>query len=716
MSIKTGKTWILAPLSLSMMLALTGCWFDDGSSTSSSNSAKTDTPKDETPANTTTLTGTAAIGAPLVGANVSLNCAGYNKSNATTTGNTGNWNFAVPTANLPCVVNVAGGTTNNIANTQNLYGLSLGNQTNVNITPLTTLALAGASNNALGLKLEDLFKAANIDFSKLAAQIDAAVNKLKNDLTAQGFNYPDIVDFNPFFTAFDPQAGNSYDDLLEAVMAAIQAANSNLAALTTIYATGGTLPAASTGNNGGNNNNNGGNNNNGNNNGGTTTPANAIGLATFNNYSAANNEAFFNSVKGTYPVAIFRAPAGKESHIGEGSLTISGTAENWSLQLKAHDGTVINALNNKSVIYGALTPAIGKLFLNNGNTPDKHISVELTKSGQITGWAGGFAEYGFRNNVLAYGAALPEIFKHIAGIWRGESMANTCNKPKITVTVKADGSVSNSGKSALGCSDATVENKWNGNDDYVTSTVIDEGSWQSGKWVTTQKTKYIVDIDNAKGGGSQAQGGIRLTLDSLDSKPAMIAAYANLSGGSGAIETINAVPFNPNAAARTEPTAEELADKARLNGKSGITAIAASNVTSKTYTYSKAANTTGITIDGNLIKLQFNSDSLLTSSEAGNWTLAFPEKVGTYECTSTLELAKSSGDSAYLSLNNITFQYASDSINAHSGKSERNTGGACTVTVLSVGNTIEGSFSGKLVGALGAQYTVSQGYFSVVRQ
>ena len=154
----------IKPLSLSIFLALGGCWFDSNGSNSSSNKADNNgsTAQEENQQEVeqaeekTILEGTSAIGAPLVGANVNLNCSGYTKQNTTSTNATGQWSFAVPTANLPCLVNVSGGTANGVVNAKNLYSLSQNNQTQVNVTPITSLALSHAANVALGVNLAQL--------------------------------------------------------------------------------------------------------------------------------------------------------------------------------------------------------------------------------------------------------------------------------------------------------------------------------------------------------------------------------------------------------------------------------------------------------------------------------------------------------------------------------------------------------------------------------
>lgn len=517
----------IKPLSLSIFFALGGCWFDSNGSNTSSNKADNNgsTAQEENQQEVeqtedkTTLEGRYAIGAPLAGANVNLNCSGYTKQNATMTNATGHWSFAVPTANLPCLVNVGGGTANGVANSQNLYTLSQNNQIQVNVTPITSLALSHAANVALGVNLAQLTQQSSIDFQKINAQLNASIEKLKQDLINKGYSYPTIANFNPFFTLFQATAGNAYDDLLEALMSKLQSSNVAWNTLLNSYATGASLPSANTSSGG----NTGGNNGGGSNTGGSNT-IRELGLATLSSYSTANKEDFFAGVKGTYPVAIYRVPAGKEAHIGEGVLSISGTVDKWSMQLKAADGTIISSSNSESVFIAMLTPFVGQVFLNGGTTPDKYLGTYIQSNGFIEGVAGGALEYAFRNHITAYGKAVPSAFTQLAGKWQGKTDTTLCGVNDVHVEITNTGKVSTAGIDDVKCAAISLDLTWNGNDDYIAQKA--DGN-------------YLIYLDS-KPDGTGNMKSIALTLKDLDQKPAQISVLTKVSGGS--YSTRKAVP------------------------------------------------------------------------------------------------------------------------------------------------------------------------------
>lgn len=183
----------------------------------------------------TTITGTAATGAPVAGAIVNLNCKNNSAYSATTNGS-GRWSVTVPSANLPCALQISTGVIE-------LYSLTSGSGSSLvaNLTPLTTLAIAGAAGIAPGNTWFD-----NLDDSGLATLSGAlatAVDELGNALLANGYVLPPGA-FTPFTSAFTAQVGDDWDDLLEALAAALAADASDLATLLANYAAGGDLPLA----------------------------------------------------------------------------------------------------------------------------------------------------------------------------------------------------------------------------------------------------------------------------------------------------------------------------------------------------------------------------------------------------------------------------------------------------------------------------------------
>lgn len=197
---------------------------------------------DTAPADTTTITGTAAIGAPVAGATVSLRCkGGVTASDSTETD--GTWTVAVPTTSLPCAVQINTGSVE-------LYSFTIGSGGTLvtNLSPLTSLALAGAAGAAPGDAWFDSLNDSGL--TTLSGDLAAAIDELSSALEAGGYVLPSVT-FNPFSAAFTAVAGDDWDDLLEALGAALAADDSDLATLLASYAAGGSLPSADDGGSGG---------------------------------------------------------------------------------------------------------------------------------------------------------------------------------------------------------------------------------------------------------------------------------------------------------------------------------------------------------------------------------------------------------------------------------------------------------------------------------
>lgn len=168
----------------------------------------------------TTISGVAAIGAPIVGGAVSLGCFAGSPT-TTTTGSGGRWSTSVPTANLPCLVAVSGGTVGDggPANAETLISLAAGSgpALTVNVTPLSSLVLAGMDESGLGEALFERHETSAI--GRVAAVMRAATELLGAKLSANGFTVPS--GFDPVGGTFTAAAGNDYDDLLEQVRDAL---------------------------------------------------------------------------------------------------------------------------------------------------------------------------------------------------------------------------------------------------------------------------------------------------------------------------------------------------------------------------------------------------------------------------------------------------------------------------------------------------------------
>lgn len=187
------------------------------------------------PGTSTIITGTAATGAPVASATVNLRCSGGTTATATTSA-TGTWSVTVPTASLPCAVQIDTGVIE-------LYAFTIGSGGSVvtNLSPLTSLAIAGA----LGAAPDDAwFDSLNDSgLQTLGLDLTAALTALGNALQAQGYTLPS-GNFTPFTTSFEATAGNAWDDLLEALKAALDTAGTDLPTLLASYAGGGDLPLA----------------------------------------------------------------------------------------------------------------------------------------------------------------------------------------------------------------------------------------------------------------------------------------------------------------------------------------------------------------------------------------------------------------------------------------------------------------------------------------
>lgn len=162
----------------------------------------------------TSIAGTAAVGAPLSGAGIIVRCGSSITRNATANAS-GGYSVSVPTSSLPCALRAtpAGGG-------QALHSITTGTGATLtaNITPLTDLIAALAVNTVAAQTLAIWF-ASPSSLTAVSSGQGAAQTALQNALTAAGYTLPSP--FAPIETGFTPAAGDAYDDLLEAIAAAI---------------------------------------------------------------------------------------------------------------------------------------------------------------------------------------------------------------------------------------------------------------------------------------------------------------------------------------------------------------------------------------------------------------------------------------------------------------------------------------------------------------
>jgi hypothetical protein len=157
-----------------------------------------------------TLGGTAAVGVPIVAGSVTVTCAGGSAIPTTTTGTDGAWTVTISGQTFPCAVQVKQGTVNGAANSAAYHSIAFTAGT-VNVSPLTDLVVA----NLAGTSPASWFGALNgATLQKVTA------NSLNTSTTAvlSGLGIASSLGTNsPFTTPFKPVAGNTIDDILEAL-------------------------------------------------------------------------------------------------------------------------------------------------------------------------------------------------------------------------------------------------------------------------------------------------------------------------------------------------------------------------------------------------------------------------------------------------------------------------------------------------------------------
>lgn len=509
------------------------------------------------PATTGVLSGTAATGTPITGGRVDVVCASGAPLSATTSA-TGTYEVALQGQALPCKLKVSGGS---LASGVAYHSVALQAGT-VNLTPLTDLVVARMAGGAPSAWFSAIAAA---DFQKLTA--DAVNTALGAITTGLGLATP-LGEKNPMTAAFEAKTTDPLDKILEAIKAAApshatlltaaQGTNWNTLAQTYVAAINAALTGATSG--GATNPVSGGGS------GGapTVSPLAPIGFAVFKGSDwgtsfTINKDKVLGDASGTHTVAIYRAPAGNEAHIGPGKLTISGTSAQWSAKLEAPNGDVISNVTSAGAIFQNIMGLQGpvKMTLNAGTPPAKFIDFTIQGStGDISGSAGGFGEYGFRNNVVAYGPTVPAVLSRYAGVWQGPQDAPICARPAVTLTVSASGAVTNA-KAAGSCQAAQVTATWDGNDDYVG--LASEGG-------------YEIQLDSVKVGGSQSQGGIRILIADLDNRGPISKVSSVLAGSAGNIIAsypTGEIPAGSESKVATGPNGEDLLNTCPVPAEAG---------------------------------------------------------------------------------------------------------------------------------------------------
>ncbi len=182
---------------------------------------------------TATVSGTAAVGAPLASAAVTVQCATGTAVNTTTTA-AGAYTVSLTGQALPCLVTVTSGTP-----PVTLRSMAQASGT-VNVTPLTDLIVTAAAGTSSTAWFEANKGTLGTSLAALAAKLPDAKAAIRASLTAAGYTVP----AGDFLTAvFEPKAGDSQDDLLEALAAGLEKDGISYEQLVTQVAQSGTNPA-----------------------------------------------------------------------------------------------------------------------------------------------------------------------------------------------------------------------------------------------------------------------------------------------------------------------------------------------------------------------------------------------------------------------------------------------------------------------------------------
>ncbi len=172
------------------------------------------------------LSGTAAVGAPVSGGSVIVQCAAGIDMRAVTSG-AGAWSVQTSGQTFPCIITLTGGDLDAAKYPTGLHSFAL-EATRANVTPVTELIMA----KALGKDPAAWLSAQGTGVAAQLSQVSASLTQARASLSqwlATGGYVMDEVD--PLTGTFSPQAGDAYDDVLEALSANLAQAGSSLADL-----------------------------------------------------------------------------------------------------------------------------------------------------------------------------------------------------------------------------------------------------------------------------------------------------------------------------------------------------------------------------------------------------------------------------------------------------------------------------------------------------
>lgn len=498
-------------------LGLAGC----GGGSSSSSSGDTDN-GEGTGSGNTQVSGSVATGAPVNGADVTVTCEADVSVASVTTGSDGSYSLSIPTDAFPCAFRASGGDMNEGINALYSYMTSGDDTTStLNITPLTDMAFSYTLLASTGASSSEWFEDPD-SWSQLNNNLVTALGTLRAALTAAGYSLPSNWSaenpMSPFEEAFTPSVTpdeGTLDALMEAIQTGLQEATQSYDTMLAGLMGGGSLPQAPVPEE---ENEGEGNEGNGT---GEATVYGEVAAADFGGDASPSQQDFLNTVSQSWPVAIYDVPEGKESWYGEGTITVGGTVDNWTLELRGADDTVISSLTEDGAFTSALTPysandlgvmviyQAGQVFINKGTSIETHMSAFFAwDTGEIEGFAGGAMEVKFRNSLVAYGEGVPDFFSEIAGNWSGTGSVSCTGffgpweDVTNTAVITESGSVTLDGTTQLCGSTLPQTISWGGGNDFIThyDTLTNSGG-------------YLIELDVANM-GEAAGGAVKIELAS----------------------------------------------------------------------------------------------------------------------------------------------------------------------------------------------------------
>lgn len=262
---------------------------------------------------------------------------------------------------------------------------------------------------------------------------------------------------------------------------------------------------------------------------GSHGPIGLASLSAFTDESSLSDT--ITAVLGSHDVAIYKAPSIAE--VGPGKLVVTSSGGNLGFTLQDSDGNTLSSItvpvSDTScgdgvcvILFDRFTTPLGgrRIGIRDyyADPVKNRIDIGALPNGYLYGSAEG--GYFFRNDVLAFGPAVPAVFSTLAGNFSGEHETNFCGRPNlVNVTISSAGIINLQGKSSVNCASQNISPTWDGMDDYI----IPFGT----------AAKLVLDSQNI--GGSQTGGGITLEIANTVNASSFSNLYSNFAGANGHI-------------------------------------------------------------------------------------------------------------------------------------------------------------------------------------